>query len=163
MAAVRSATAPLRATPGSHVRLYPLTLDGVEMVDGPQTGVRTTAVQFAALWVGLARAALDRTGENTRRARDGACRRGARHRRASARRSVRPGDRRLPAADRRGAPVGQGRRSAGAPTAHLDAGLDDAARHAAPAPGDGRRHHAAAGGSSRTPRQAWPPARWSTC
>jgi hypothetical protein len=49
-----------------HVRLYPLTLDGVEMVDGPQTGTRTTSAQFAALWVGLARAALDRTGDTER-------------------------------------------------------------------------------------------------
>ena len=49
-----------------HVRLYPLTLDGVEMVDDPTPGTRTTAAQFAALWVGLARAALDRRGDAER-------------------------------------------------------------------------------------------------
>lgn len=50
-----------------HVRLYPLTLDGVEMVEGAQPGTRTTAAQFAALWVGLARAAIDRTGDGEQR------------------------------------------------------------------------------------------------
>ena len=46
--------------------LLPLTLDGVEMVDDPTPGTRTTAAQFAALWVGSARAALDRRGDAER-------------------------------------------------------------------------------------------------
>jgi hypothetical protein len=49
-----------------HVRLYSLTLEGVEMIDEPHSGGRQTAVQFAALWVGLARAALDRAGDPER-------------------------------------------------------------------------------------------------
>ena len=36
------------------------------MVDDPTPGTRTTAAQFAALWVGLARAALDRRGDAER-------------------------------------------------------------------------------------------------
>jgi hypothetical protein len=57
-------TSPREAWP--HVRLYSLTLEGVEMVEGAQTGGRQTAVQFAALWVGLARVALERSADSDR-------------------------------------------------------------------------------------------------
>jgi hypothetical protein len=49
-----------------HVRLYSLKLDGLDIVDEGGGPARPAAAQFAELWVGLARAALERSADPER-------------------------------------------------------------------------------------------------
>ena len=104
----------------SHVQLHPLTYERLELVG---EGAPAEGARAAQLWVGLARAALATEASDERspptepaviaQAIDARTRGGGR------RRSLRPGDRGLSAADRPGAQVGGRGRGGGAAAAHL--------------------------------------------